>query len=41
MLDMLVGLVEEMAVKYSKCEVGELGFEDTVNFDKKTKDWER
>ena len=29
MLDKLVGLVEEMAVKYSECEVGDLGFEDT------------
>eukprot|EP00090_Calanus_glacialis_P035170 TRINITY_DN60099_c0_g1_i1.p1 TRINITY_DN60099_c0_g1~~TRINITY_DN60099_c0_g1_i1.p1 ORF type:complete len:724 (-),score=333.21 TRINITY_DN60099_c0_g1_i1:104-2176(-) len=30
-----------MAVKYSECEVGDLGFEDTDNFDKKTKDGER
>ena len=41
MLDKLVGLIEEMAVKYSECEVGILGFEDTDNFDKKNKDGKR
>eukprot|EP00092_Neocalanus_flemingeri_P013422 GFUD01014471.1.p1 GENE.GFUD01014471.1~~GFUD01014471.1.p1 ORF type:complete len:1306 (+),score=525.63 GFUD01014471.1:564-3920(+) len=40
-LERLVVLLEDMATKYSECEVGDLGFEVTDNFDRKTKDGER
>jgi len=40
-LDKLVELVEEMALQYSESEVGDLGFDDTDNFDRKTKDGKR
>jgi len=40
-LDKLVGLMEEMALQYSESDVGDLGFEDTDNFDRKSKDGQR
>ena len=40
-LDKLVVLIEEMALQYSESDVGDLGFEETDNFDRKTKDGQR
>ena len=40
-LDKLVGLMEDMALQYSESDVGDLGFEDTDNFDRKSKDGQR
>ena len=40
-LGKVTSLLDEMVEKYGDCEPGELGFDETDNFDKKTKNGEK